>query len=101
MKKEITYKNRKFFYEIETSECGEYGASICYTTNFFLADGIGKRKKYWLFGPEITYTKYKKIFQIEYNIESPRYSKSEVRDMIEKKVKIFDRAEEIKKGKVI
>lgn len=40
-------------------------------------------------------------FSLNFDIESPDYTKSEVRSMIERKVKLLYRAEEIKKGEII
>ena len=101
MKKNININGREFLYEVDSMDCGEYGASNCYTTYFYIPNGVGTYKKYWLFGPEITYSKYKNVFEVHADIESPNLSKKDVNDLIQPALKRYDREIEIEKGEII
>ena len=73
----------------------EYGS-----TTFFRMRPI-KRKKYWLWGELIDDIKYTRLFNVEFDVESPYYSKSQVKNSLEKAYSAILRGEEIAKGEII
>jgi hypothetical protein len=96
--KTLTINNRTFQYEL-CYHSSEYGNSEW--TEFYEGTITETRKKYWLFGKEITTTQPKKVFTIWQNIESKNHTKKQVRDWIEKQIDLLNREEEIKKGEII
>lgn len=101
-KKELEYKGRKFLYSIEEHDCGDYGAFVCYVTNFYDPNPIIKQKKKWfLFGPLVEYKEYINLFEIDLNIESPHVTKKEIRELLDKQIDLLNRKEEIKKGEFV
>ena len=77
----------------------EYGTSEW--TEFYEGTITETRKKYWLFGKEITNIKPKKVFTIWRNIESPDYTKKQIRALLEHEVEKLDRKKEIENGEII
>lgn len=96
--KELNIDGRTFQYKVSyfTSEYSDY-----HITEFFEGSCTIKRKKYWLFGNEIE----KKIpnfsFNLYVNIEDARYTKKEIRKMLDKKIELLDRKGEIERGEII
>ena len=100
--KTLKIKDSTFLYEIVHYDCGEYGAMTCGETVFYNPRPIVKtRKKYWLWGPEINYTEYEKLFTIASDIESHDLSKKDITKMINKEIALLNRKEEIKRGEII
>ena len=100
--KKLTYKNRKFLYKIKEHDCGDYGAFICYETEFYDAVPIVKtKKKYWLFGPKILYNKYNKLFSLWCNIESPGKTKKQIQKLLDKQIDLLNRIDEINNNKIV
>jgi len=98
--KKLEINGRTLYYKLRTFDCGDYGASQCYETHFFLKP-TKKVTKYWFHGDiiEIENTDY--VFKFKYSIESERKTKEEIREAIEKELVLLDRSEEIKKGDII
>ncbi len=96
--KELAIGGRIFQYRVSyfTSEYSDY-----HITEFFQGVRTIKRKKYWLFGEEIEKKIPKFSFNLYVNIEDERYTKKEIREMIEKKIELLDRKEEIKRGEIV
>ena len=92
--KTLKYKNRIFQYEIISSD-------MIPETMFY--DGVETvtRKKYYIFGKDISYTKPKYVFSIYVNIEDPRRDKASIRGLVGKQVSILERREEILNGDII
>jgi len=100
--KEIKIQNRTFLYNVIYQDCGDYGMFECGVTNFYdPTPQIKKRKKYLFWGKNINYEKYKKLFHINCDIESPEYTKEEITKLIMHNIAILNRAEEIERGEII
>jgi len=98
----IKINNRELQYEICTWD-GEY--SYHYYTKFYEGTFTEKRKKYYLFGPEISVTRPKFIFDLNKDISSASFSKKECKVAIIKKLADYDlkskRTAEIKNGNIV
>lgn len=93
--KELEINSRKFLYEIEHGHYSEW-------TQFYFPDVvIKKRKKYFLFGPEIEIKKYEKAFSLGFSILDKCFTKETVRRRIEIEIELLNREEEIKNGIII
>ena len=100
--KELDFDGRLFFYKITEHDCGDYGAFVCYETHFYDTEPIIKeRKKYLFFGPTVQVTSYKELFTLHFDMESPDYTKKEVRAKIQKQVDLLNRKAEIAKGEFV
>lgn len=101
--KELSYtrngKEYNFVYETKC-DIGEYGES--HWTDFYSPEPIKyKIRKYLFFGPLIEKTKYKKVFQIVFNVEDPRYTKLEVRKELNRRIDLMNRKSEIERGEIV
>lgn len=96
--KTLNVNGREFQYEIEIYQ-GEFG--LYEETLFYEGVETYTRKKYFLFGDVITITKPKWVFTLPLDIESEYYTKAEIRGMIEKKLELLNRKEEIENGQII
>lgn len=96
--KKITIKGREFEYET-FFDCSEYGDYEW--TEFY--DGLEEitKKKYIFFGEKKTFFIPKFIFKVYMNIEDPSYTKTDIRKVLEKRVELLERSEEIKRGEII
>lgn len=102
MKNKIKYNNKEMLYDIKTEGCGEYDAFKCYKTHFYDTEPIIiKERKYKIFGKYIEKKKYKHLFSLRYNIESPTYTKEKIRKDIHAKIKLLERSKEIERGEII
>lgn len=99
--KELNYKGKEFLYQINRHDCGPYGASDCFTTDIFIHDGKGERKKFYLWGPTVRYDKYKKLFTLQFSIESCLKTKEEIHEILDKNLALIDRCKEIKNGEIV
>ena len=97
--KTINYYGREFQYEI-FSDCNEYDG-LTYETEFYEGTEMVTKRKYWLFGPEITVEQPKLIFKLYLDIEDETYTKQDIRDKIRRKVELLNRKLEIEKGEII
>lgn len=94
--KKIIILGEEFFYApTYDTEGGLYG------TEFFRELETHTVRKYLFFGPKISWQTPKTIFEVDFFIEDIRYTKEEVRSKLERKVKLLNRAEQIKKGEII
>lgn len=80
-------------------ECGEYGDYEW--TEFYIGTKISTRRKYFLFGEKITKEEPFKVFELNFSIENPNYTKKEVRKAIKRKLELFGRKSEIERGEII
>lgn len=101
--KELKYtkdgKDYNFLYEVNY-DVGEYGESEW--TDFYSPETIKyKVRKYLFFGPLVEKTKHRKLFQISFSIESPRFTKSEVRKELNRAIDIMNRKSELEKGEIV
>lgn len=92
--KTIKFNDRIFQYEIENDV-------DLYKTFFYEGYIDIKHKKYLLFGKTITKSIPKYIFTLRINIESCKYKKDQIKTMIEEKIKILERQQEIERGEII
>lgn len=73
-------------------------------TDFYIQN-IKRIKKYLLFGPTVEIKRYERVFDVDFDIEQPKYSMTEVQDAIGKKLKMYsdieDRKMQIASGKII
>ena len=98
MLKEIEIDGRKFQYAVQ---CEANEADSYEYTEFYDGIEITKRKKWILWGEEITIAKPKLVFTIYSDINNPRLTKEWWRREIRKEVELLTRSEEIAKGEVI
>ena len=96
--KEIFINGRQFQYEV-VAYTGEFG--YYHETEFYEGVETITRRKFLLFGNKITITKPKWVFTIHCDIESEYYTKSEIRDKIEKQVELLERKKQIERGEII
>lgn len=96
--KKITISGREFQYQNfwYESEFGDYAK-----TTFYQGTKTETYRKYWLFGPMITVEVPIEVFVFDDDIESNRFTKEELRQKLEKKVKLLDRQAEIDRGELI
>ena len=96
--KTINVNGRIFEYEIfsEYNECYTY-----YWTEFYEGSKLITRKKYWVFGKIISEYVPNYMFTLDFNIESPNYTKNEVRKKIERQIELLNRKKEIEKSEII
>ena len=96
--KTITVNDREFQYEI-CYHASEYGE--CEWTNFYEGSEFRSYKKYLFFGPNVVKSIPNKVFHLNLSIEDESYTKSEIRRMLENKIELLNRREEIEKGEII
>lgn len=96
--KTINVNNREFQYELFYSS-SEYG--INEWTEFYEGYLNETYRKYLLFGPILIRKIPIKVFQLDLCIEDESYTKAEIRRMIEKKIELLNRKQEIKRGEII
>lgn len=96
--KTININGKEFKYEIfyDASEYSEY-----YLTVFYDCINTVEYRKYLLFGPKLIKEVGNEVFRVHFNIEDPSLTKGELRDILERKVELLQREEEIKKGELI
>ena len=97
--KKLDFKGKTLYYKV-WYDVHEYGEDVW--TEFYVTNTRVKFvKKYWLFGEIVPKPNNKKVFQLDYDIESARFTKSKVRASIAHKVELMGRKEELKKGEII
>ena len=94
----ITIRGEEFFYRLQ-SEVSEFSESEW--TEFYKEIKIKTRKKYFLFGPIVEIEEPIILFEVGFWITSERYTKDELRTILEKKVELLHRKKEIEKGELI
>ena len=98
--KKITIEGREFFYEVRKED--DYGFSFGTRTIFYdPTPKIIKRKKYYFFGKDIEIRQYKSLFIMYINIESPKYSKCQTKELLTRQIQILNRKEEIERGEIV
>ncbi len=98
--KSIIILNESFNYKIEDVE-GYYGETG-WITCFYKGSTIETSRKYIFFGEKITKIVPKQVFSVGFDIEtSTQYTKEELKEILERKVKLFHRNEELKRGELI
>ena len=96
--KTITVKDYTLHYKVEY-DVNEFGD--CEWTDFFLGTETVTRRKFWLFGKKIEKQVPKFVFSVNFDIETPTRTKQEIREILERRVELLNRAEEIEKGEII
>jgi hypothetical protein len=96
--KSLTIDGHTFKYELccDTTEYGDY-----YWTEFYQGEETVTRKKFWLFGEKITKTQPKLVFKLDIDIENPYYTKSDIREMLNRKIELMGRKSEIERGEIV
>ena len=96
--KTISINGKELEYEIlyDVSEYDEY-----YSTVFYDGVVMEEYRKYLLFGPKLKREKRKEVFTLYFSIEDPSYTKDEIRSILERKVELLGRKEEIENGELI
>jgi len=99
----LEVKGRDIYYH--TFPCGHPDSNEIFTM-FYTLEGKKQVKKW-------SWSKFRKVptgvmvdnyvrrFKLNINIESNRYTKSEIRNKVEREVELIDRFEEIKRGEII
>ena len=98
MYKKININDEDYFY-IVYHDFDYDGESIW--TVFFKETEIEIRKKYLFFGPIIKKEYPKELFTVTGDIENENLTKEEVKSIIERKVELLKRKEQIKNGEII
>lgn len=93
----ITISGEEFFYNVEIYD-SEYAD---FYTVFYKEVEVKTRKKFIFFGPIVTREVPKILFKTEFSIKTVMKTKDEVRKILERKVELLSRAEQIKKGEII
>jgi hypothetical protein len=88
---EFNYKTKFCVNEIDTYEW----------TEFYKESMIVHKRKYGFFGKVIPHEVPIMLFKVNFNIESPFYTKDEVRKKLEYQVELLSRKEQIKRGEII
>jgi len=96
--KTLNVNGREFQYEVETY-IGEFGTFE--ETVFYEGFKTYSRKRYFLFGDIVTISKPKWVFTIHCNIESEGYTKSEIKEKIDKQIQLLERKKQIENGEII
>ena len=96
--KALVINNTNLYYQVNFNE-QEYD-TILYT-EFFLDIKTKLVKKYWLFGPLVEVDDSKAIFEVNFNIEEPTHTKSELKAILERKLELHFRLDEIKRGELV
>lgn len=103
--KALTFNRYEFVYKVREYDAGEYGATAKETIFYDKKPKVEtiQRRKYYLFGPMITVTKekYTELFTLNFDIESPKYSREKVREVLYDELDILKRKAEIKKGQIV
>ena len=93
--KQIEILGNKFFYEFICDE------ECMWITAFYDELKTKYRKKYWLFGSLIEVPDNRIVFYVYFDIETPNLTKSELKEILERKVELLDRKEQITGGELI
>ena len=98
--KEITINGEVFQYEVD-SETDPYEFGHYYWTDFY--QGTEKKLrpqwKFWKGLKTVEVPKY--VFTVHDNIESEHLSKEEVRELVERPIKLLRRKGEIQRGEIV
>lgn len=70
-------------------------------TVFYEGVNIRRYRKFFTFGPIIEKHVPREIFTLYFDIESPRYTKREIRNNILKQLALIDRMAQIARGEII
>jgi len=98
--KKITILGEEFEYQIEEVD-GWYGETA-WITCFYKGTTTEAYRKYLFFGEKITKIVPKRVFSVGFDIEDcTEYTKEELRSILERKVKLFHRIEELERGEII
>lgn len=100
--KKIEVNGYTFYYSIGFEVGDDNG--IYEWTDFFLKTKSITRKKWWIFGPKITYEigdPKSFVFKINFAIDDKRFTKLETRNAIEHQIELWKRPMEIKNGELI
>lgn len=93
--KKITINGRTFEYEVTQDQ-------YCYWhTNFYDSTIEVTKRKFIFFGPRYTVFEPKFVFKVYGNIEDVRYTKEDVKKLINTSLALYDRKLEIEKGQII
>ena len=97
-KKSLDVNGRKIEYEV-FYDVSEYGET--YETAFYEGTQIVSRKKYFLFGEPVSKETPREIFRLYFNVEDEGRTKSEIRTIIERRLELLDRKDQIRRGELI
>ena len=99
--KNIILNDTCLLYEI-IEECSDNG-SRWKETHFYssLETETKTYHKYWLFGEKITEEHPLFMFKLGVDIETIKYTKSQMREMISRELELHTRGEEIKLGEIV
>ena len=99
MKKEIEIKGEQWFYEIY--EDSDYDFYYIETRFFKTKTKIVNKRKYWIgkkYQVEVERGYRDYDFKLPFSIESPKYTKAEIKEIILKEI---SRRDEINRGEII
>ena len=94
----IDVNGRTIGYEV-FYDVSEYGET--YETAFYEGTKIVSRKKYLLFGEPVSKEVPREIFRLHFSIEDEGRTKAEIRAVIERRLELLDRREQIARGEII
>lgn len=70
-------------------------------TQFYLELKTKFVKKYWLWGELVEVPDYQEAFRVNFDIEQPTHTKNELREILERKLELYYREDQIKRGELI
>lgn len=85
-------------YDVQYVDCHYDGF---YRTKFFEGTEMITKRKFWLFGPEITKEQPKMIFSLNLDIRDINYTKKEIKNKIQRELELLERGDEIERGEII
>lgn len=96
--KALVINNTTLHYQVNYDD---EGYDTVFYTEFFLELKTKLVKKYWLFGPLVEVDDSKSIFEVSFDIEEPTHTKSELKAILERKLELYFRLDEIKRGELV
>ena len=96
--KKITILGKEFEYKIFSDDMGD---GVYYWTEFYQGTEEETYRKYLLFGEKKIRIIPKFMFKIWDSIEDNSYTKSQMKEKLERKVELLFRQEEITRGEII
>lgn len=94
-KKVIEFDGVKYLYEIVHHDM------FPFTYVYSSIPKISYRKKYLLFGPIVEVKDYEYLFDTSMDIESPYYTKEDIRQKFAYYINLINRKKEIEKGEIL
>lgn len=98
--KKITFKGINYLYQIKNIgvEDGWYNTI---TVFYSFSPEIKTKRKYIIFGEKVEYNYHKELFRIYLNIESPKFTKKQIKNILRPKLRSIKREKQIERGGIV